>query len=279
MSDGARIGWSVAGDTTRTPPVVLLHGGPGVPDYLGEVAAMVSDIAPTYRYFQRGTGPSEWRGPHTLARHVADLAELLETWGPPRAIFVGHSYGTDLAARFCLAHADKVAALLFLCGPFVGDWRAADRAERDRRTTPAQRERHRELGELPSRTEEQERELLTLSWFTDHADTARGWTWATRSAEERRPINWSMNRDLGRDNRADPLDDHLDELRSRLPAAVEIVGGVADPRPISALAALAERFGVPLTAVEDAGHEPWLEQPEAVRAIVRDFVRRAATTG
>lgn len=276
MSDGASISWSLKGDTTRRPPVVMLHGGPGVPDYLGDVAAMVSDLAPAYRYFQRGTGQSVWRMRHTLSRHVTDLAELLEIWEAPEAIIVGHSYGTDLASRFCLAHPERVRALLLMCGPFVGDWRQADRAERDRRTTPAQRARHRELDELPSRTEEQERELLTLSWFTDHADTERGWEWAAQSAKQRRPINWAMNRDLNKDNHADPLDDHLDELRTRLPATVEIIGGAGDPRPISALASLAERLEVPLTSIDNAGHEPWLEQPEAVRATVRRFVQRAS---
>lgn len=95
---------------------------------------------------------------------------------------IGHSYGTDLASRFCLAHPGRVAAILLLCGPFVGDWRDAYRAERDRRMSTAERERLRELAELSQRTEEQEVELLTLSWFTDHADPARGRGWAARDA-------------------------------------------------------------------------------------------------
>jgi proline iminopeptidase len=39
----------------------------------------------------------------------------------------------------------------------------------------AQRERLRELEELPHRTAEQEVEQLTLAWFTDQADPERGW--------------------------------------------------------------------------------------------------------
>ncbi|MER0246930.1 hypothetical protein AAHZ94_34190, partial [Streptomyces sp. HSW2009] len=35
MTDGARLWWTVRGDVGRQPPVVLLHGGPGLPDYLG----------------------------------------------------------------------------------------------------------------------------------------------------------------------------------------------------------------------------------------------------
>jgi proline iminopeptidase len=275
MSDGAQIRWSVTGDTTRRPPVVMLHGGPGLPDYLEDVGALVSDLAPVYRYDQRGTGGSSWQGHHTFARHVTDLAQLLEIWDAPKVMVIGHSYGTNLACRFLLAHPDKVAALLLMCGPFVGDWRKADRAERDRRMTPAQRDRYRELELLPSRTEDEEGELLTLAWFTDHADPERGWVWATHSARRRRPINWSMNRDLGTENRSAPLDERLDQLRTHLPAVAEIIGGSRDPRPLSALASLAEQLGIPLTSVDDAGHEPWLEQAEVVRTTVRRFVLRA----
>lgn len=278
MADGARIGWVGLEAAPGRTPVVLLHGGPGLPDYLGRLAPVIADLAPVYRYDQRGTGRSAWQGSHSLARHVADLAELLDAWDAPRAVLIGHSYGTDLASRFCLAHPGRVAAILLLCGPFVGDWRAAYRAERDRRMSAAQRERLRELAESSQRTEEREVELLTLSWFTDHADLARGWGWAAQDARERRPVNWAMNAELGADGRADPLDRHVDALRARLPARAELLAGAQDPRPVSALAALARRLGVPLTRIEDAGHEPWLEQPAAVAGHLRRFVREAAQT-
>jgi proline iminopeptidase len=38
---------------------------------------------------------------------------------------------------------------------------------------------------------------------------------------------------------------------------------------------LAHQLDVPLARIDDAGHEPWLEQPEVVRAHLRRFVRRA----
>ncbi|MEO3754435.1 alpha/beta hydrolase [Streptomyces sp. B6B3] len=275
MGDGAGIRWVALGGvpTRRRAPVVLLHGGPGLPDYLGDVAAMIADLVPVYRYDQRGTGGSGWRGRHTLARQVDDLAELLDAWDAPEAVLIGHSYGADLASRFCLAHPGRVVAMLLMCGPFVRDWRAGDRAARARRMSAAQWERLRELAEAAPRTEEQEVELLTLSWFTDHADPERGWQWAARAARRRRPVNWDMNRELGAEGRADPLDRHVDALRACRPERVELLGGAEDPRPLSALDALARRLGVPLTRVADAGHEPWLEQPDAVRAHLRRFLR------
>ncbi|MCX4679666.1 alpha/beta hydrolase [Streptomyces sp. NBC_01433] len=275
MTDGAQLRWVARGDTTRQPAVVMLHGGPGLPDYLGDVAPMVADLAPVYRYDQRGTGQSPWRGPHSFARHVEDLAELLDEWDVPKAVLIGHSYGTDLASRFCLAHSDRVAAMLLMCGPFVGDWRTGDQAERGRRMSVAQQARLRELEELSHRTEEREVELLTLAWFTDHADLERGWHWAAQGARRRRPVNWAMNGELGREGRADPLDERLAELRACLPARAELLGGRGDPRPLAALESLALRLALPLTRIEGAGHEPWLEQPDAVRAHLRRFVQGA----
>ncbi|SDN41926.1 proline iminopeptidase [Actinacidiphila guanduensis] len=260
--------------------MVLLHGGPGLPDYLGELAPMVADLAPVYRYDQRGTGASPWEGRHSLERHVDDLAELVEHWGAAEVVLVGHSYGTDLAARFCLAHPGRASAVLLMCGPFVGDWRAPYRAERDRRMPARERERLGALESLPRRTEAQEVELLTLAWFTDHADPERGRARAARDAGRRRPVNWFMNAELGAAARADPLDARLDELRACLPQRTELLAGVADPRPVSALAALARRLDIPLIAIEAAGHEPWLEAPAAIRTHLRTFLRTAlAQTG
>ena len=89
ITDEAQIRWMALGDRTRKPPVVMLHGGPGLPDYLGDVAPMIADLAPVYRYDQRGTGQSRWQGRHSFARHVDDLAELLDAWGAPKAVLIG----------------------------------------------------------------------------------------------------------------------------------------------------------------------------------------------
>ncbi|WP_405863506.1 alpha/beta fold hydrolase [Streptomyces sp. NBC_00005] len=101
MTDEAQLRWMALGETTRQLPVVMLHGGPGLPDYLGDVALMVADLAPVYRYDQRGTGQSRWRGRHSFARHVDDLAELLDVWDVPKAVLIGHSY--ELVTRSCRA--------------------------------------------------------------------------------------------------------------------------------------------------------------------------------
>src|SRR5262245_30650428 len=105
MDDGTRLRtWRAGSADAGRHPVVMMNGGPGLPDYLAPVAELIDDLTCVHRYDQRGTGGSGWRGVHTMARHVRDIELLLEAWGYDRAILVGHSYGTDLASWFLLAH-------------------------------------------------------------------------------------------------------------------------------------------------------------------------------
>ena len=129
MDDGAQLRTWIAGSTNpQRLPVVMVHGGPGVPDYLGPVAGIIDDLCPVYRYDQRGTGGSPWEGKHTIARHVRDLALLLDAWGHDRVVLMGHSFGTNMAGYFMLAHPERVAGLIQIAGPFLDPWREADRA-------------------------------------------------------------------------------------------------------------------------------------------------------
>jgi pimeloyl-ACP methyl ester carboxylesterase len=179
MDDGARIRtWTEGAVIAQGLPLVMVHGGPGVRDYLAPVAGIVGDLCLVHRYDQRGTGDSPWVGEHTIARHVRDLASLLDAWGHDRVVLVGHSFGTDLASYFLLAHPGRVAGLIQLAGPFLAPWREADRAAQRVRRSGGQQARLDELDAVAARADAEEIEYLTLSWFTDHADRARAWDWA-----------------------------------------------------------------------------------------------------
>lgn len=146
IDDGVRLRtWTSGSAGDRRLAVVLLHGGPGLPDYLAPVAAVLEDLGSVHRYDQRGTGGSPWPGEHTIARHVADLECLLPSWGHDRVILVGHSFGTVLASYFLLAHPERVAGLVQIAGPFLDlpglvPWReaygAAQRARLTRSSGP-----------------------------------------------------------------------------------------------------------------------------------------------
>jgi pimeloyl-ACP methyl ester carboxylesterase len=275
VDDGVLLRTWVAGSVSpRRFPVVLVHGGPGVCDYLGPVAGIVDDLCLVRRYDQRGTGGSRWEGEHTIAGHVQDLVSLLDAWGHDRVVLVGHSFGTDIATYFLLAHPERVAGLVQIAGPFLGPWREAYSAARRARLTDEQRTRLEELDAVTARTDAEEIEYLTLKWMTDHADRSRAWEWAQASARTLRPVNYPMNRQLNAAKKADPLESHEDELRELLPPGTMIIGGAGDSRPADALQRLGARLDCEVVIVPDAGHSPWLEMPEQFSAVFRAAVER-----
>jgi proline iminopeptidase len=275
LDDGAQLRtWTTGSAIPQTFPLVLVHGGPGVPDYLAPVADIIDDMCLVHRYDQRGTGGSCWEGEHTIARHVHDLALLLDAWGHDQVVLVGHSFGTNLASYFLLAHPERVAGLIQLAGPFLDPWREADRTAQRARRTDEQQARHDELDAIESRTDAEEIEYLALSWFTDHADQARAWEWALTSARTLRPINYAMNRQLNAAKKTDPLESRVDELRENLPAGAMVIGGAGDSRPADALRRLGTRLNCEVVIVPNAGHYPWLEAPDLFTAAFRAAVKR-----
>ncbi|ACQ78849.1 alpha/beta hydrolase fold protein [Beutenbergia cavernae DSM 12333] len=277
MEDGTRLRtWTSGSAASRRPPVVMLHGGPGLPDYLGPVAHLVDDLCLVHRYDQRGTGGSPWHGEHSIEGSVRDLVALLDAWGHERVVLMGHSFGTDLASYVLLAHPERVAGMVHLAGPFLGSWREADQATQRARRTDDQQRRLDELGDIEARTDAEEIEFLTLSWFTDHADRARAWGWAAAAAATLRPVNYVMNAALNADRKARPLESRVGELRAAMPRGATSIGGAGDSRPADALRSFGPRIGCEVVIVADAGHHPWLEAPHEFRAALRAAVERQA---
>jgi pimeloyl-ACP methyl ester carboxylesterase len=275
MDDGARLRtW--AGGSVIPPrlPLVMVHGGPGIPDYLAPVAEIVDDLGLVHRYDQRGTGGSAWEGQHTIARHVQDLASLLDAWGYDRVVLLGHSFGTNMASYFLLAHPERVAGLIQLAGPFLDPWREDYLAAQRARRSGGQRARLDELDAIAARTDAEETEYLALSWFTDHADQARAWDWALAAARRLRPVNYAMNTQLNAAKKTDPLESRLDELRELLPPGAAIIGGADDTRPAAALRRLGARLNCEVTIIPNAGHEPWREAPAQFATALRAAVKR-----
>ncbi len=98
------------------PPLMLCSGGPGCCDYLGEVDAMLDDLAQVLRFEQRGCGRSSAMGPYDLETCVGDLEALRMHFGFERWTIGGHSWGADLSLCYALAHPDRTRAVLYLCG-------------------------------------------------------------------------------------------------------------------------------------------------------------------
>lgn len=117
----------------HAPPVLCLHGVMGHGRRFRRLAE--ERLAGNWRVLAldlRGHGRSGWEPPWTLAQHVADVRETLESAGVERAAVIGHSFGGRLALELTAA---GVAERSMLLDPAV--WVpppiALDRAEQHRR--------------------------------------------------------------------------------------------------------------------------------------------------
>ena len=98
------------------PLVIVLHGGPGAPGYMAPVARGLADRFQVIEPFQRESGGE----PLTVARHVADLRELIESGGAgERPALLGSSWGAMLALAFAAEHPNLAGPLVLVgCGTF-----------------------------------------------------------------------------------------------------------------------------------------------------------------
>ena len=100
--EGGRVWYEVHGTGTRTP-LLVLHGGPGIPhDYLANLA-LLGDERPVIFYDQLGCGrsdrpddPSLW----TRERFARELGAVRAALGLDEVVLYGHSWGSILAVDY-----------------------------------------------------------------------------------------------------------------------------------------------------------------------------------
>jgi pimeloyl-ACP methyl ester carboxylesterase len=261
VAGGALGGWAMGAG----PPVLLLHGGPGLSyEYLDGLAA---ELGPDYRvaaYQQRGLEPSTVEGPFTVAQAIADVLAVLGALEWSRALIVGHSWGGHLALRFAAAHPERLLGALAV-DPLgiVGDGgMAAFDAEMLARTPKENRERARELDERAMAgegTAEEGLESLRIVWPAYFADPER--------APAMPPVRMSVEAYSGI---IGDVATGADEVATKLATSgvpYGVIAGAGSPMPWGQ-AARASADVAPeafLTVVPAAGHFPWLEVPGSVR--------------
>lgn len=263
--DGATIAGLRAG---AGPPVLLLHGGPGLGfDYLRDLAEELAEENDVAWYQQRGLPPSAVGGPYSVATDVDDARRVLDALGWERAHVVGHSWGGHLALHVVEALPERVLGVLAV-DPLgsVGDGRWPEFDEEIFRRTPeSERARARELDELTmagGASDELALESMRLVWPAYFADpqAAPPMPELRMASERTGEMVQSIEAELPR------LEAGLAEIR----APVGFVHGSLSPMPLAASTDAAERIpGAWVEIAEGAGHFTWVEAPGSVRASLR----------
>lgn len=115
---GGKVWFRIVGSGDKTP-LILLHGGPGVPSYYLNPMAALSKEGPVIFIDQLGCGRSDRITDTTLMTidsYVKQLKEISEALGLKNFYLFGHSWGSILAVEYYFAHPEGIEALI-LSGP------------------------------------------------------------------------------------------------------------------------------------------------------------------
>jgi pimeloyl-ACP methyl ester carboxylesterase len=265
---GGRLGGWTAGDG---PPVLLLHGGPGMDyRYLDSLAEELGAGFALAAYQQRGLAPSTEEGPFAVAREVADAQAVLDALGWERAWVLGHSWGGHLLLHLALAAPHRLHGALAV-DPLggVGDaGEAGFEAEMFSRTPESDVQRAQELDERAMRgegTPEDVRESMRILWPAYFADRARTLPFPDlRTSVPAYSGLWeSLKAELPR----------LSAALGEVAVPFGFVAGAGSPIPVEAVEATAGAIpGAWLEVVDGAGHFPWFERPGSVRAALERLI-------
>jgi pimeloyl-ACP methyl ester carboxylesterase len=246
------------------PPVLVLHGGPGLSDYTAPLAAELEDAFGVIRYQQRGLVPSTTSGPFAIGEHVADAIAVLDAAGAGHAYVIGHSWGGHLAMHLAVRHPGRVAGLVIV-EPLgaVPDGGLSDMEQNlTERIRPELAARARELDERATAgqgTAQDALESLAIVW--------PGYFSSPQAAPLMPPLRLSVECYAGT---FASIQEHFDQhtLERSLPALTApalFVLGAASPIPVRHGMASASLIPGARYQIQDCGHFPWLERPGSVR--------------
>jgi len=268
--DGTTLYYDVVGKGEK---VVLLSGGPGFsPEYLRPIAEKLGGQYAFVLFHQRGTGksvvPVYDANALSLKNLVGDLEALREELKVERLTIAGHSFGGILSMMYAREHPQRIAklALIDSGGPTLKSVMKFN-ANLEARFSEEDRARIKEwsgekLKEQHRRAVMEITKAKTAAYFADRAKAKLLMDSMTEESFHD-GVFWSIvPQMMALDLRAG-----LEKVK----APVLVIHGKQDP--LETAAEVHETFpGSRLEIVENAGHFPWLEQPERFYKIIDDFL-------
>ncbi len=264
--NGAEIYHEVLGEG---PAVLVLHGGPGMdhtyfrPDFdrLAERHRLV--------YLDHRLQGRSGRAPIdtlTIEQSADDAAALLDRLGIDRAVIAGHSYGGFIAQELALRHPDRLAALL-LISTTPGQIGETDDPDADQGPRPPQGFIDA-ISTAPTTDAEYEAMAPTVLSYYFHR---LSWDEAAPAFADMRYDAEAFVRGMSV-LRGWSSVDRLDQIA--VPTLV-LVGRHDVPTSWPQSVRIARRIArSELVILEDSGHFPWMEEPDAFWAATDHWLAR-----
>jgi pimeloyl-ACP methyl ester carboxylesterase len=252
--------------------VVVLHGGPAA---AGEAAPIARGLADSFRVlepWQRGSSEL----PLTVARHVADLHELVEgRCEGSRPALVGESWGAMLALAYAATHPASAGPIVLIgCGTFDSAARARMLANLEQRMDEDTRRRLERLPKEfsdPKEMLKKRYELTRTLYMVDPVATDQG-------NEDCESFDVLAHNETWEDMVRLQEEGVYPAAFAAIRSPVLMLHGAGDPHPGQMIRASLEPYLPQLEyrEWERCGHSPWLER--AVRdqffAVLRDWLAR-----
>lgn len=266
------------------PPVIWVNGGPG-DDHrsLRQVAEPLTPYAHCVLYDQRGCGQSTLTPVDettiSVDAFVDDLDAIRRDLGEEQITLIGHSWGAILALIYSANHPDHVARqVLISMGPLTREAAAVNRANlrkpfnrHDRYLFDVLRGQ-RQVAIANGAEDQQTRlhqriaaEYYSRAWFYS-PEAARAWATDYQA-------NYAHNPHLASLLMPQVYDMNVLSLVNGLSVPTLVIYGYQDTQPITQAYVLAEHLHyVQTTLINECGHVPWMEQPEAFYDAVFRFL-------
>ena len=257
-------------------PLLVLHGGPAMNDYSHWFATELGGWD-TFRYTQRGVGPSVTEGPFTIAQHVSDAVAVLDEHGVAAATVLGHSWAAPWPCNWPRARPGRVNALVLAdtLGAVGDGGLAGFGAELD---APGDGRSPGQDGAGTGRARHHQKEdddAVALEYFR------LDWPgyFAVPAQPPPVPHTVRVNAEAFEQTSASVAEavkrGDLPGLLSGYTGPVEIVAGECSPLPRQAAESTAAVFpDARLTIVTGAGHQVWHEAPGCLAAALNRVAAR-----
>jgi pimeloyl-ACP methyl ester carboxylesterase len=240
--------------TGKGHPLLLFHGGEGSRKSFARLAAMLAEDFTVIAHDQRDSGDTVNEGPPAaLAELAADAKELLHVLGYEQASVFGSSFGGRVAQVMALLHPASVVNLV-LGSTWAADQKLRDLNQQIFERVSALRD------ELPASAP-----LLADLYFSK--------SFLTAQPSFRLHFGSAPPRTVRTDRRGVTIREALGADPSHIKARTLVLAGGADILvPPAVTADLARRVpGATLKLLEGVGHISYLETPERVASLIREF--------
>jgi proline iminopeptidase len=178
--EGGRVWYEVRGSGTRTP-LLVLHGGPGIPhDYLQNLD-LLGDDRPVVFYDQLGCGRSDRPDDPTLwtrARFAREVDAVRDALGLDEVVLYGHSWGSILAVDYLTGKGGtKPTGVrgVILAGPALSIPRWIEDAHRLISTLPPDQAAAIEEGERTGETDTPAYQAATQAFYARYVCRCDPW--------------------------------------------------------------------------------------------------------